>query len=80
MLFMEIMTICYVNYKEHINTVRVGRTQNLWMVKQLVLVVTTGLRRSKWYIFVQFVLHNPRDLQTRPRLCSARQQQIIEVQ
>jgi len=47
MLFMEIMAICYVNYKEHINTVRVGRTQNFWMVKQLVLLVTTGLHRSK---------------------------------
>jgi len=44
-LVVEIMVICYVNYKEHINTVRVGRTQNFWMVKQLVLVVTTGLHR-----------------------------------
>jgi len=69
-----------VNCKEHINTVRVDRTLNFWMVKQLVLAVTTGLHRSKWYIFVQFVLLNPRDLQTRPRLCSARQQQIIKVE
>jgi hypothetical protein len=62
MLFIEIMAICYVNYKEHINTVRVGRTQNFWMVKQLVLVINTALHRGKYYIFVPFVLHNPRDL------------------
>jgi hypothetical protein len=43
MLFTEVMAICYVNYTEHINTVRVGRTQNFWKVKHLVLVVTTGL-------------------------------------
>jgi len=42
MLYMEIMAVCSEIHTKHINTLR-GRNVELWNVKLVVHIVTTGL-------------------------------------
>jgi hypothetical protein len=49
MLFRETVAVYCENHREHTNTLCLGRMQSISMLKQVVYIVATGLKKGNKY-------------------------------